>query len=55
MVKRITKDESEDSLLAHSPKVRREIEAGLKDIREGRTIPLGECLNRRVTRKAKRS
>jgi len=54
MAKRITKGDDEDSLLAHSPQIRRKIEAGLKDIREGKTIPLGEYLKRRAMREANR-
>lgn len=55
MAKRVTKDESEDALLAYSPQVRRKIEAGLKDIREGKTMPLREYLRCRFTQKAKRA
>lgn len=51
----VTEDDIEDALLAYSPQLRKKIEAGLKDIREGKTIPLGEYHKRRVTRKAKRS
>jgi prevent-host-death family protein len=33
-----TEDDFEDALLAYSPKRRKKIEAGLKDIRTGRTM-----------------
>jgi prevent-host-death family protein len=51
----VTEDDIEDVLLAHSPQLRKKIEVGLRDIRAGRTMPLAEYLNRRTTRKAKRS
>ena len=51
----VTEDDIEDALLAYSPQLRKKIEAGLRDIREGKTMPLGEYLKRRATRKAKRS
>lgn len=55
MAKHITKGDSEDDELTYSPQLRRKIEAGLKDIREGRTLPLGDYLKRRVAGKPKRS
>lgn len=51
----VTEDDIEDALLAYSPQLRKKIEAGLKDIREGKTLPLEEYLRRRAGRKAKRS
>jgi prevent-host-death family protein len=51
----VTEDDIEDALLAHSPQLRKKIEEGLRDIRAGKTMPLGEYLKRRTTRKAKRS
>jgi antitoxin (DNA-binding transcriptional repressor) of toxin-antitoxin stability system len=51
----VTEDDIEDALLAHSPQLRKKIEEGLHDIRAGKTMPLGEYLKRRTTRKAKRS
>ena len=51
----VTEDDIEDALLAYSPQLRKKIEAGLRDIRKGKTMPLGEYLKRRATRKAKRS
>ena len=51
----VTEDDIEDALLAYSPQLRKKIEAGLRDIREGKTMPLGEYLRRRAPRKAKRS
>jgi hypothetical protein len=35
-----TENDIEDALLAHSPKLRKKIEEGLKDIRAGRSISL---------------
>ncbi len=55
MAKRIQKGDCEDDMPASSPRLRGKIKAGLKDIREGKTIPLEEYLRRRGTRKAKRS
>ena len=51
----VTEDEIEDALLAYSPQLRKKIEAGLKDIRAGRTMPLAEYMKRRAARKAKRA
>ncbi len=34
----VTEDDIEDALLAYSPKLRKKIEEGLKDIRAGRTM-----------------
>ena len=51
----VTEDDIEDALLAYSPQLRKKIEAGLRDIRKGKTMPLEEYLKRRATRKAKRS
>ena len=49
----VTEDDIEDALLAYSPQLRKKIEAGLRDIREEKTMPLGDYLRRRTTRKAK--
>lgn len=51
----VSEDDIEDALLAYSPQLRKKIEAGLRDIREGKTLPLDEYLRRRAKRKAKRS
>jgi len=51
----VTEDDIEDALLAYSPQLRKKIEAGLKDIREGKSLPLEEYLRQRTRRKAKRS
>lgn len=51
----VTEDEIEDVLLAYSPQLRKKIEAGLKDIQAGRTMPLVEYMKRRAARKAKRA
>ena len=38
----VTEDDIEDALLAYSPKLRKKIEEGLKDIRAGRTMLLSD-------------
>ena len=43
----VTEEDLEDALLAYSPQLRKKIEAGLKDIRAGRTMPLGDYISRR--------
>ncbi len=50
----VTEDDIEDALLAYSPVLRRKIEAGLRDIRSGRTIRLEEYLVKRSRRKARK-
>ena len=49
----VTEDDIEDALLAYSPTLRRKIEEGLKDIREGRTMPLSGFKARRGRKKAR--
>lgn len=46
----VTEDDIEDALLAYSPTLRKKIQAGLKDIRAGRTMRLSDY---RVTRERK--
>lgn len=36
----LTEDEVEDYMIQHSPTIRKKIEEGLKDMREGKIIPL---------------
>ncbi len=48
----VTEDDIEDALLAYSPKLRKKIEEGLKDIRTGRTMALSDY---KVKRRKKRS
>ena len=43
----VTEDDIEDALLAYSPKLRKKIEDGLKDIRAGRSMPLSDYKARR--------
>jgi prevent-host-death family protein len=50
----VTEDDIEDALLEYSPSLRKKIEAGLKDIRAGRTIPLADYQATRVRKKARR-
>ncbi len=47
----LTEESMEDYLLQHSPSIRRKIDEGLKDAREGRTVPIGDLLKARKTRK----
>ncbi len=49
----VSEEGIEDVLLAYSPQLRRKIEAGLKDIRAGRTRPLSEYIRRRTRRRTK--
>ena len=51
----VTEGDIEDVLLAYSPQLRKKIEAGLRDIRAGRTIGLSEYLTRRSKKKATRA
>lgn len=49
----VSEDDLEDALLAYSPTLRKKIEAGLKDIRAGRTMSLTDYTSRRAKPKAK--
>lgn len=49
----VTEEDFEDVLLAHSPVLRKKIEAGLRDIRAGRTMPLFDYLATRIKKKAR--
>ncbi len=49
----VSEEDIEDVLLAYSPQLRRKIEAGLRDIRAGRTRPLSEYIRRRTRRRTK--
>jgi hypothetical protein len=40
IIKRVLEEEIEDLLISFSPHIRGKIEEGLKDIKEGRTVPL---------------
>ena len=51
----VTEDDIEDALLTYSPQLRKKIEAGLKDIRSGRTMPLADYLTRRAKRRARKA
>jgi prevent-host-death family protein len=50
----VTEEDFEDTLLSHSPVLRKKIEAGLRDIRAGRTMPISDYLATRSRRKPKR-
>lgn len=47
----LSEDEIEDYMVQHSPTIRRKIEEGLKDVKEGRTVPLKDLLKARKARK----
>jgi prevent-host-death family protein len=47
----VTEDDIEDALLAYSPTLRKKIEAGLKDIRAGRTMLLSDYKATRTKKK----
>ena len=49
----VTEDDVEDVLLAYSPKLRKKIEDGLKDIRAGRTRSLSDYKSTRGKKKAR--
>jgi len=50
----LTEDMIEDYMIQHSPSIRRKIEEGLKDVKEGRVISIGDLLKaRRVRKRAK--
>lgn len=46
-------DDIEDALLAYSPKLRKKIEEGLKDIRAGRTMVLSNYKTKRNRNKVR--
>jgi len=47
----LTEDVIEDYMIHHSPTIRKKIEEGLKDVKEGRVIPIDELLKTRRLRK----
>jgi prevent-host-death family protein len=51
----VTEEDIEDALLAYSPQLRKRIEAGLKDIHTGRTMPLADYIRRRARRKTRKA
>ena len=55
MLDPVTKDNIEDALLAYSPTLRKKIEAGLKDIRENRTMLLADYTATRAKKKKVRT
>ncbi len=48
----LSESEIEDYLIEHSPSIRKKIEEGLKDRKEGKTIPLRDLLKARKARKS---
>jgi prevent-host-death family protein len=50
----VTEDDIEDALLAYSPTLRKKIEAGLKDIRAGRTMSLSDYAVTRSKKKVRK-
>ena len=51
----VTEDDIEDALLAYSPKLRKKIEEGLKDIRAGRTMTLSDYKVKRSRKKVRKA
>lgn len=49
----VTEEDIEDALLAYSPRLRKKIEEGLKDVRAGRTMRLSEYKSRRRKKHAR--
>jgi len=49
----VTEEDIEDALLAYSPKLRKKIEEGLKDIRAGRTMALSDYKVKRSRKKVR--
>lgn len=49
----LSEDMMEDYIIQHSPTIRKKIDEGLKDAREGRVIPIEDMLKRR--RRAKKA
>lgn len=49
----VTEDDIEDALLAYSPKLRKKIKEGLKDIRAGRTMALSDYKVKRSRKKVR--
>jgi prevent-host-death family protein len=47
----LTEDEIEDYMIQHSPTIRKKLEEGLKDVKEGRVIPIKDLLKIRKSRK----
>lgn len=51
----VTEDDIEDALLAYSPKLRKKIEEGLKDLRAGRSMSLSDYKAMRSRKKVRRA
>lgn len=49
----VTEDDIEDALLAYSPKLRKKIEEGLRDIRAGKTLSLSDYRTARFKKKTR--
>lgn len=47
----LTEDMIEDYMIQHSPAIKRKLEEGLKDAREGRVVPIEDLLKARKERK----
>lgn len=50
----LSEDVIEDYLIQHSPTIRKKIEEGMKDVKEGRVIPIEKLLAARKERKRAR-
>ncbi|MDA8086860.1 MAG: type II toxin-antitoxin system prevent-host-death family antitoxin [Nitrospiraceae bacterium] len=52
----LDEDAFEDYMIEHSPSIRKKIEEGLKELKEGgRTIPIDEMLARRGLKRARKA
>jgi prevent-host-death family protein len=51
----VTEDDIDDALLTCSPQLRKKITAGLKDIRDGRTMSLADYLTKRAKRRVRKA
>lgn len=47
----LAEDVIEDYMIQHSPSIRKKIEEGLRDVREGRVTPIDDLLKTRKSRK----
>lgn len=53
MIHKVIEDEIEDLYYILDPTIKSKIEEGLKDIREGRTIPIDTLIAKRISKSEK--
>jgi prevent-host-death family protein len=51
----LNEDIIEDYMIQHSPSIKKKLAEGLKDAREGKTIPIEDMLMRRGVRRARKA